>query len=50
MAFLNASGFIGFSYNYAIPSGVSDPIFTGSVDIILSTGITQHWLIVYLLL
>ena len=25
-----------------IPSGVSDPIFTGSVDIILPTGITQQ--------
>ena len=42
MALLNASDFIGFSDNYAIPSGVSDPIFTGSVDIILSTGITQQ--------
>ena len=42
MALLNASDFIGFSGNYAIPSGVSDPIFTGSVDIILAIGITQQ--------
>ena len=42
MALLNASDLTGFSDNYAIPSGVSDPIFTGSVDIILSTGITQQ--------
>ena len=28
MALLNASDFIGSSDNYAIPSGVSDPIFT----------------------
>ena len=42
MALLNASDFTGFSDNYAIPSGVSDPIFIGNVDIILSTGITQQ--------
>ena len=42
MALLNASEFTGFSESYAIPSGVSDPIFSGSVDIILSTGITQQ--------
>ena len=42
MAFFNASDFTGFRTNYAIPSGVSDPIFTGSVDLILSTGITQQ--------
>ena len=42
MALLNASDFIGFSDNYAIPSGVSDPIFTGSVNIILPIGITQQ--------
>ena len=42
MALLNASGFTGFSDSYAIPSGVSDPTFTGSVDLILSTGITQQ--------
>ena len=46
MALLNASGFTGCGYNYAIPSGVSDPISTGSVDVILSTGITQQVLIV----
>ena len=42
MAPPNASDFTGFSDNYAIPSGVSDPISTGSVDIILPTGITQQ--------
>ena len=42
MALLYASDFTGFSDNYAIPSGVSDHISTGSVDIILSTGITQQ--------
>ena len=42
MALLNASDFTGYSDNFAIPSGVSDPIFTGSVDIILSTGVTQQ--------
>ena len=30
MALLNASDFTGYSDNFAIPSGVSDPIFTGS--------------------
>ena len=29
-------------YQFAIPSGSSDVIFTGSVDLILSTGITQQ--------
>ena len=43
MALLNASDFTGSSYDYDIPSGVSDPIFTGSVDIILPTGITQQF-------
>ena len=42
MALLTASDFNGYSDNYAIPNGVSDPIFTGSVDIILSTGVTQQ--------
>ena len=42
MALLNASDFTGFSDNYAIPSGVSDSISIASVDIILSTGITQQ--------
>ena len=42
MALLTVSDFNGYSNKYAIPSGVSDPIFTGSVDIILSTGITQQ--------
>ena len=43
MALLNASDFTGSSYDYVIPSGVSDPIFTGSVDIVLPTGITQQF-------
>ena len=42
MALFTASDFIGFSDNYAIPNGVSDSIFIGSVNIILLTGITQQ--------
>ena len=42
MALLDVSDFTGFSDSYAVPSGVSDPIFSGGVDIILFTGITQQ--------
>ena len=42
MALYHASDFTGFSDSYAIPSGSSDVIFTGSVDLILSTEITQQ--------
>ena len=42
MALLNASDFTGFSDSYAVPAGSSDVIFTGSVDLILPTGITQQ--------
>mgnify|MGYP003337335620 CR=1 FL=1 len=42
MALLNASDFTGYSDTYALPSGETALIFTGSVDIILSTGITQQ--------
>ena len=42
MALYQASDFIGFSDSYAVPAGSSDVIFTGSVDLILSTGITQQ--------
>lgn len=42
MALLNASDFTGFSDSYAIPANSSDVVFTGSVDLILSTGITQQ--------
>ena len=42
MALLTTSDFNGYSDNYVKPNGVSDPIFTGSVDIILSTGIAQQ--------
>ena len=31
MALFQASDFSGFSDSYAVPSGVSDPLFTGSV-------------------
>ena len=41
MALLNASGFTGYSDSFAAPAGFNDPIFAGSVDLILSTGITQ---------
>ena len=42
MALYQASDFIGFSDSFAVPSGSSDMIFTGSVDLILPTGITQQ--------
>ena len=42
MALLSASDFTGYSDSCAVPSGSSDVIFSGSVDLILSTGITQQ--------
>ena len=42
MALYQASDPTGFSDSYAIPSGSSDAIFTGSVDLILSTGSSQQ--------
>ena len=42
MALLSASGFTAYSDSYAIPANSSDVIFSGSVDLILSTGITQQ--------
>ena len=42
MALLSASGFTGYSATFAVLSGVTDNLFTGNVDIILSTGITQQ--------
>ena len=42
MALLSASDFTGYSDTFAVPSGSSDVIFSGSVDLILSTGITQQ--------
>ena len=42
MALYSASDFTGFSDSYAVPAGSSDVIVTGSVDLILSTGITQQ--------
>jgi len=42
MALLSASDFTGYSDSYAIPASSSDVIFSGSVDLILSTGITQQ--------
>ena len=42
MALYQASDFTGFSDSYAVPAGSSDVIFPGSVDLILSTGITQQ--------
>ena len=42
VALLSASGFTGYSDSYVIPANSSDVIFSGSVDLILSTGITQH--------
>ena len=42
MALLSASDITGYSDSYAVPSGSSDVIFSGSIDLILSTGITQQ--------
>ena len=42
MALRNTSDFTGFSDSYAVPSGVSDPISSGSVDLFLPTGTTQQ--------
>ena len=42
MALCQAGGFTGFSDCFAIPANSSDVIFTGSVDLILPTGITQQ--------
>ena len=42
MALLSASGFTGYSDSFAAPAGFNDPVFAGSVDLILSTGITQQ--------
>ena len=42
MALYPASGFTGFSDSYAVPAGSSDVISTGSIYIILPTGITQQ--------
>ena len=42
MALYHASGVSGFSDSYAVPSGVGQPLFSGSVSLILSTGITQQ--------
>uniref|UniRef100_UPI00404ADB80 hypothetical protein n=1 Tax=Flavobacterium sp. TaxID=239 RepID=UPI00404ADB80 len=42
MALLSASDFTGYSDSFAVPAGSSDVIFSGSVDLILSTGITQR--------
>ena len=42
MALFSASDFTGYNSALAVPSGVSDALFAGSVDLILSTGITQQ--------
>ena len=42
MALFSASDFTGYGDSYAIPANPSDVIFSGSVDLILSTGITQQ--------
>ena len=41
MALYQASDFTRFSDSYAVPSGAGQPLLTGSVDLILSTGVTQ---------
>ena len=42
MALLSATDFTGYSDSFAAPAGFNDPIFSGSADLILSTGITQQ--------
>ena len=42
MALFQAGGFTGFSDYFAIPANSSDVIFTGSVDLVLPTGIAQQ--------
>ena len=42
VALYQASGFTGFSDSCAVPVGSSDVIFLGSVDLNLSTEITQQ--------
>ena len=42
MALFSASDFTGFTSTFAVPSGISDVLFAGSVDLILSTGVTQQ--------
>ena len=42
MALFSASDFTGYTSTFAVPSGITDVLFSGSVDLILSTGITQQ--------
>ena len=42
MVLFSASDFTGYTSTFAVPGGVSDVLFAGSVDLILSTGITQQ--------
>ena len=42
MVLFSASDFTGYTSTFAVPSGISDVLFAGSVDLILSTGITQR--------
>ena len=42
MALFSASDYTCYTSTFAVPSGSADVIFAGSVDLILSTGITQH--------
>ena len=42
MALLSAGDFAGYSDSFAAPAGFNDPVFAGSVDLILTTGITQQ--------
>ena len=42
MALLSASDFTLYSDSYVIPANSSDAIFSGSVDLILPTGIIQQ--------
>ena len=42
MALPSASDFTGYSDSFAAPAEFNDTIFAGSVDLVLSIGITQQ--------
>ena len=42
MALFSASDFTGYTSTFAVPSGIGDVLFAGSVGLNLSTGITQQ--------
>ena len=41
MALFEASDFSGYSSTWAVPAGEITPLFTGSVDLVMTTNVTQ---------